>query len=46
MAAIVSGERGERRLQRAAQPAERRRPLLRDLVVERDDAAGSGRGGG
>ena len=34
---VEFGERGQRRLERAAQPAERRRLLLRDFVVERDD---------
>src|SRR5580704_6548426 len=38
MAAVVFGERGERRFERAPHAAERRDLLLRDLVVERIQA--------
>jgi hypothetical protein len=36
--AVVFGQRSERRLQRASQPAKRGGLLLRDFVVERDNA--------
>ena len=44
MDAVVFQERGERRFERTAEPAERGRLLLRDLVIERDDATRTGRG--
>jgi hypothetical protein len=40
VAAVVFGQGGERRFERATEPAERRNLLLRDLVVERGDGRG------
>src|SRR5579862_6550138 len=44
--AVVVPQRRERCFERPAEPAERGRLLLRDLVVERDDARYAGRGPG
>jgi len=41
VAAVVFGERGERRFERASHTAERGDLLLRDLVVERGDGRGA-----
>jgi hypothetical protein len=46
LAPVVIGERGKRRFKRAPQSPERSSPFLRNLVIERDNGACSGRAAG